>query len=76
MEGILMKGTRGELWAAYIDNERVRYFTTELAYKRLLPETIKEWRSRFSEKEVIFMDHVSTIPNEYGSLGDSYIEKL
>jgi hypothetical protein len=70
MEGLLMKGARGELWAAYIDNEQVRYFTTEPAYKHMLPRTIEEWRSRFPKKEVIFMDHVSTIHNEYGALGE------
>jgi hypothetical protein len=70
MEGILMKGTRGELWAAYIDDERVRYFTTEPAYKHHLPKTIEAWRSRFREKEVLFMDYVSTIHNEYGGLED------
>ncbi len=46
MEGLLMKGTRDELWAACIDNERVRYFTTEPAYKHLLPRTIEAWRRR------------------------------
>ena len=70
MEGLLMKGTRGELWAAYIDNEQVRYFTTEPAYKHRLPQTIEDWRFGFPEKTVIFTDHVSTIHNEYGGLGD------
>jgi hypothetical protein len=70
MEGILLKGAHGELWAAYIDDERVRYFTTEPAYKHRLPQTIEERRSKFIEKEVLFMDFVNTIPNEYGGLGD------
>jgi len=69
MESILMKGARGELWAAYIDDEQVRYFTTEPAYKRQLPKTIEQWRSKFKDKEVVYMDSVSTIPNEYGGLG-------
>jgi hypothetical protein len=70
MAAIVMKGYRGELWAAYIDGDQVRYFTTEKAYKDKLPQTIEEWRSSFREKPIVFMQAVNTIPNEYGGLDD------
>ena len=70
MEAIVMKGERGELWAAYIDDDHVRYFTTEKAYKDRLPETINKLRSGFSDMSVVFMHTVNTIPNEFGSLDD------
>jgi hypothetical protein len=57
-----MKGEQGQLWAAYIDKEVVRYFTTEPAYKRKLPLTIEDWRKGFKEKEVVFDSAVRIIP--------------
>jgi hypothetical protein len=59
---IVMKGEQGQLWAAYIDKEVVRYFTTEPAYKRKLPLTIEDWRKGFKEKEVVFDSAVRIIP--------------
>lgn len=41
----------------------VRYFTTESGYKKCLPKTIEKWREGFSDKEVIFVDEVGTIPS-------------
>jgi hypothetical protein len=68
VEAIVMKGDRGELWVAYIDGDRVRYFTTEKAYKDRLPETINTWRSKFSDKTVDLVNAVNRIPNEFGGL--------
>lgn len=59
MEGIIMSGTTGELWAAYLDDDVVRYFTTEPKWKEQLPKTIEDWRSRFSEKVVKFHPYAS-----------------
>ncbi len=63
MEGIIMLGSRGELWVAYIDDDVVRYFTTQSVWKTILPKTIKEWRSRFSEKKVEYHTIVDAIPS-------------
>jgi hypothetical protein len=62
MEGIIMCGSRGELWVAYIDDDVVRYFTTQSEWKTALPKTIEDWRSRFAEKEVVFHQIVDAIP--------------
>ncbi|MGY0782106.1 TIR domain-containing protein [Azospirillum argentinense] len=62
MEGIIMRGESGELWAAYIDGDHVRYFTTQEEYKDKLPNTFEEWRSRFNDKKVIYHTTVETIP--------------
>ncbi|MGZ8174461.1 MULTISPECIES: hypothetical protein [Methylobacter] len=61
MEGIIMSGSRGELWAAYLDDDVVKYFTTESKWKEQLPKTIENWRSRFSEKPVTFHAYTSAI---------------
>jgi hypothetical protein len=66
MEGIMMRGSNGELWVAYIDDEVVRYFTTQSEWKNLLPKTIENWRERFKAKLVSFHPSVDIIPkNEY-----------
>jgi hypothetical protein len=64
-EAILMKGENGQLWAAYIDGESVRYFTTERTFKDRIPKTIDKWRERFSEKEVIYLNEVDAIPDRW-----------
>jgi hypothetical protein len=56
-----MRGDEGQLWAAYIDEEVVRYFTTEHAYTQRLPATIESWRERFKEKQVIFSSAFYTV---------------
>ena len=62
MEGIIMRGENGQLWIAFIDDEEVRYFTTENEYRHKLPKTIENWRGRFKEKKVIFDSSVDRIP--------------
>lgn len=54
VEAILMKGEQGQLWTAYIDDEVVRYFTTESEFTQRLPRTLEVWRERFPEKPVVF----------------------
>ena len=66
-----MKGDRGQLWAAFIDGDHVRYFTTERPYKAKLPETIEIWRANFRDKTVVFTESVDRIRNEFGGLGDA-----
>jgi hypothetical protein len=65
LEGIIIRGELGQLWAAYIDGDIVRYFTTQREYKTKLPETIENWRQRFQEKEVVFDSGIDVIPHSY-----------
>ncbi|MDQ9171921.1 hypothetical protein Q8A64_16020 [Oxalobacteraceae bacterium R-40] len=66
MEAIVMRGEAGELWAAYIDDDVVRYFTTECDYQDKLPLTIEAWRENFKEKPVEYHVCVDFIPkNEF-----------
>ncbi|MDO8177834.1 MAG: nucleotide-binding protein [Undibacterium sp.] len=62
MEAIVMRGERGELWVAFIDNDIIRYFTTESAYKNILPITIDVWRAAFKNKEIVYTEQTDYIP--------------
>jgi hypothetical protein len=64
MEGIVLRGERGQLWVAYIDDDVVRYFTTECEYKAKLPNTIEKWRERFKDKSIIFDAQINRIPSD------------
>jgi len=59
---IVMRGEYGQLWAAYIDGDDVRYFTTEPHYRRRLPATIEQWRANVKNRPVIYADDVRCIP--------------
>lgn len=59
---IVMRGESGQLWAAYIDGDQVRYFTTEQHYRRQLPVTIEQWRANARDRPVIYVDDVRCIP--------------
>lgn len=73
MEGIAMRGDSGQLWIAYIDDDIVRYFTTECQCRTELPLTIEHWRERFSQKEVVFSPCVDFVPGKiiYGRVDES-----
>lgn len=64
MEGIVMRGIFGELWVAYIDNDVVRYFTTQTKWKDKLPKTIEQWREKFQEKEIVFHQCVDVVTHD------------
>ncbi len=68
MEGILMRGENGALWVAYIDNDIVRYFTSQSKWKYVLPKTINDWRIRFQEKKVIAHPYVDIVPGHVDSI--------
>ncbi len=55
-ESIIMYTETGEFWAAAIDNDIVKYFTNSPQYIRSLPKTIENWRERFLDKKVAFMN--------------------
>lgn len=60
--GIVMKGEFGQLWAAYVDQEIIRYFTTEPEFKQKLPVTIARWVEGLEYKTVEYMTEVNRIP--------------
>lgn len=62
MQSIVMLDGRGRLWCAYIDDDKVRYFTNVSEWKKTLPTTVEQWRSNFMEKEVVFEGVVDTVP--------------
>jgi hypothetical protein len=63
MESIVMLSESGQMWAAYIDDDLVRYFTNVPTYRNVLPDTIENWRTSFSDKKVIYCDPVTVIPS-------------
>lgn len=67
MEGIVIRGKYGELWAAFIEDNVVRYFTTQQEWKSRLPKTIEKWREKFNDKEVVYDSPVKLISgNSWG----------
>lgn len=64
-EAVVMRGKYGQLWVAYIDGEKVRYFTTEHKYRAKLPTTLEHWRERFRDKEIIYVADVERIVTDF-----------
>ena len=47
-EAIIMQGPEGKLWAAVIEDEKVKYFTNVREWKGKLPRTLETWREDFA----------------------------
>jgi hypothetical protein len=62
MEAVILLGPSGRLWAAYIDDDVVRYFTTEGSWKARLPLTLEKWRERFGDKRVVYDSTIDYLP--------------
>ncbi len=62
MESIVMIGSQGELWAAFIDDDEVRYFTNQPNSKTVLPATFDTWRANFIDKNVVFNSEINLTP--------------
>lgn len=52
MNGIVGKERDGEVWAAYVDGDTVRFFTTRGNRGTEMPSAVERWRSDFREKPV------------------------
>ncbi len=55
VEAIIMYRDADNLWAAVIDADVVKYYTTVTEFQNRLPRTIEKWRGSFKEKKVLFM---------------------
>lgn len=56
METIIMYNEE-YIWAAYIDEDLfVRFFTNDNRFRKQLPKTIENWKSRFPDYAVIFIN--------------------
>jgi hypothetical protein len=53
MEGIVVVQPDGRVWAAYIDDERVKYFTNDKASLQRPPASIDTWRENFKDKPIV-----------------------
>lgn len=62
MGSLLMVGNDGRMWAAFTDDNILRYFTNVPDYRARLPHTIEEWRRPFGEIEVVFCEAVEVVP--------------
>ncbi|MDU1575949.1 MAG: hypothetical protein E6868_22275 [Pantoea sp.] len=65
-EGAVIFGTEGELWVAYLNDEKIRYFTNVQEWKGKLPKTFLNWMSRFPQLPVFYDNDVSTLPESSG----------
>jgi TIR domain len=54
VDAILLAGKAGQLWAAWLDEDVIRYFTSENHFRRTLPKTIEVWRERFRGKAIVW----------------------
>lgn len=59
---IVMKDDKGSLWAAYADDNEIRYFTNVLTWKNVLPKTIEGWMGKFEGATLIFNSEVDVLP--------------
>lgn len=62
MESIVMFNASGQMWAAFIDDACVRYFTNVPGARTELPKTFEEWRANFADKPVRYCEPVKVVP--------------
>jgi hypothetical protein len=55
-EAILIIDKSDAIWGAFLDVEKVYYFTSENTFKNKLPDIIEEWRINFKDKEIIYLN--------------------
>ncbi|BBK44870.1 hypothetical protein STVA_48900 [Allostella vacuolata] len=55
-ETIVVLSAEGGVWAAYIDEEKVRYFTNIPSDRGACPKTIDDWRAEFASLEVVYTE--------------------
>jgi len=53
-ENIILINGRQDIWAAVIDGDSVKYYTSRPDYKHRVPKTIDSWRENFNEKPIVF----------------------
>ncbi|MEO8154467.1 MAG: hypothetical protein ABI605_15460 [Rhizobacter sp.] len=63
MESVVMVTQSGKMWAAYLDDNVIRYFTNVPEYRQTLPKTIQAWRSRFADKQIAYCDPTVVVPS-------------
>jgi len=54
MEGMAIFGKEGEVWAIYLKDNEIRYFTNVMNWKTVIPKTFLHWMSRFNDTVVIY----------------------
>ncbi len=55
-EAIIMYTKTGDFWAAAIDGNSVKYYTTNNFYSHIIPKSINKWREKFLNKNIVFMN--------------------
>ncbi|MGH6197585.1 TIR domain-containing protein [Escherichia coli] len=63
-EGMVMFGREGEIWAIYLNDGEIRYFTNVHKWKKTIPKTFEQWRERFPEIEINYGSDISTLPTQ------------
>jgi len=55
-EAILIVNTNSDaIWGAFLNVDKVYYFTSEKINRKELPDVIDEWRNNFKDKEIIYL---------------------
>ncbi len=61
MGSLLMIATDGRMWAAFTDENMLRYFTNVPEYRTRIPMTIETWRQPFADYEIVFCEPVAVV---------------
>ncbi|WP_156489659.1 hypothetical protein [Bradyrhizobium sp. DOA1] len=64
MESIVMLNDSGEMWAAYIDDTVVRYFTNVPADRTVVPKIFDDWRANFSDMPIQYTERGNASQSE------------
>ncbi|MGZ3954381.1 MAG: hypothetical protein ACXVLT_07215, partial [Flavisolibacter sp.] len=56
-EGIIIVDKSENIWGAFLDVDKVYYFTSDKNSQNKLPEVIEEWRSNFKDIEVSYLNN-------------------
>jgi hypothetical protein len=54
-QGILLIDSSYNVWGAFLDEDKVYYFTSISGVDKKMPPTIEEWRSDFKELELVYV---------------------
>jgi len=54
MDAIVMTNDREQVWAAVIENEKIKYYTNVPSDQNKLPRTIDYWRTHFKSYPVVY----------------------
>jgi hypothetical protein len=56
-EAIVLIGENSKIWGAFLDVDKLFYFTSEKEDTIKLPKSIEKWADKFKEKKIVYINH-------------------